>query len=144
MAKETVEKVRVLADFGFDGWEPVDINGTPVVPRDFMVSMLSGYVHSITDLLAPPKSQPPDWVKEIVTEIHGTRDGESITYRMGTLTCKGALPTGLAPAVAAIWLAEGRVEPGVFPPEACMDPEAFFKEMEAHQIFTQVTVTQKV
>ena len=144
MAKETVEKVRVLAEFGFDGREPVDINGTSVVPRDFMVSMLSGYVHPITDLLAPPKSQPPDWAKEIVTEIHGTRDGEDITYRMGTLTCKGALPTGLAPAIAAIWLAEGRVEPGVFPPEACMDPEAFFKEMEAHQIFTQVTVTQKL
>jgi len=144
MAKETVEKVRVLAEFGFNGQEPVDINGISIVPRDFMVSMLSGFVHPITDLLAPPKSKPPDWTKEIVTEIHGTRDGDVITYRMGTLTCKGALPTGLAPAVAAIWLAEGRVEPGVFPPEACMDPEAFFKEMEAHEIFTQVTVTQKL
>jgi saccharopine dehydrogenase-like NADP-dependent oxidoreductase len=109
-----------------------------------MVSMLSGYVHSITDLLAPPKSQPPDWTKEIVTEVHGTKDGEEIIYRMGTLTCKGALPTGVAPAIAAVWLAEGRVEPGVYPPETALDPVPFFKELEQRGIITQVTVTQRV
>ena len=144
MAKEMVEKVGVLAEFGFDGREPVDVDGTSVVPREFMVSMLSGYVHSVTDLLAPPKSQPPDWTKEIVTEVHGIKDGEEIVYRLGTLTCKGALPTGVAPAIAAIWLGEGRVDPGVFPPEACLDPEAFFKELEQHEIITQVTVTRSV
>jgi hypothetical protein len=31
--------------------------------------------------------------------------------------------------------AEGRVEPGVFPPEACLDPEPFFKELEEWEIF---------
>ncbi len=144
MAKEMVEKVRVLIEFGFDGREPVEVDGTSVVPREFMVSMLSGYVHSITDLLAPPKSQPPDWTKEIVTEVHGTKDGEEIIYRMGTLTCKGALPTGVAPAIAAIWLAEGRVDPGVHPPETALDPVPFFKELEQRGIITQVTVTRKV
>lgn len=144
MAKETIEKVRVLIEFGFDGKKAVDVKGSSVVPRDMMVSMLSGYVHSITDLLAPAKTKPPDWTKEIVTEIHGTKDEEAVTYRMGTLTCKGALPTGVAPAIAAIWLAEGRVDPGVYPPEACLDPEIFFKELEEHEIFTQVTVTKKI
>jgi len=144
MSQKTVEKLRVLSEFGFDGREPVDVNGVSIVPREFMVSMLSGYVPPITDFLAPPKTKPPDWGKEIVTVIHGTKDGEVVTYRMGTLTCKGALPTGVAPAIAAIWLAERRVDPGVFPPEACLDPEIFFKELEEHEIFTQVTVTQKV
>jgi saccharopine dehydrogenase-like NADP-dependent oxidoreductase len=144
MAQKAVEKILVLAEFGFDGNEPVDVQGNPVVPRELMVSMLSGYVPSITDLLAPPKTKPPDWAKEIVTEIHGTKDGRTMTYRMGTLTCKGALPTGVAPAIAAIWLAEGRVSPGVYPPEASLDPEPFFKELEEHEIITQVTVTHKV
>jgi saccharopine dehydrogenase-like NADP-dependent oxidoreductase len=67
-----------------------------------------------------------------------------VTYRLGTLTCKGALPTGVAPAIAAIWLAEGRVPEGVHPPEAVLDPEPFFKELEAWDIRTQVTVTQPV
>lgn len=144
MAQKTIEKVRVLADFGFDGTEPVKVGDTSVVPRDLMISLLSGYVHSVTDLLAPPAAKPPDWTKEIVTEIHGTKDGKAVTYRLGTLTCKGALPTGAAPAIAAIWLAEGRIKPGVHPPEACLDPEPFFKELEKHQILTQVTVTNQV
>ena len=141
MAKETVEKVRVLAEFGFAGTDPVEVNGKSVVPRDMMVSMLSGYVPPITDYLAPPKNEPPDWVKEIVTEIQGTKEGREVTYRLGTVTCKGALPTGLVPAIAAIWLAEGRIEPGVYPPEASLDPEPFFKELEPHDIYTKVTVS---
>jgi saccharopine dehydrogenase-like NADP-dependent oxidoreductase len=144
MAQKTVEKVRVLADFGFDSTEPVEVGETSVVPRELMVSMLSGYVPPITDFLAPPKTKPPDWGKEIVTEIKGKKDGKEFTYRLGTLTCKGALPTGAAPAITAIWLAEGRVEPGVYPPEASLDPEPFFKELEAYEIFTQVSVTSKV
>lgn len=141
MAKETVEKVRVLIEFGFDSQEPVEVNGTSVVPRDMMVAMLSGYVHSITELLEPAKTEPPDWTKEIVTEIKGTKNGKETTYRLGTLTCKGALPTGVGPAVAAIWLAEGRISPGVYPPEAAVDPEPFFEELERREIFTQVSVT---
>jgi saccharopine dehydrogenase-like NADP-dependent oxidoreductase len=144
MAKNTVEKVRVLAEFGFASKEPVDVNGASVVPRDLMVSMLSGYVPPITDFLAPAKTQPPDWVKEIATVISGTKDGKDVTYRLGTLTCKGALPTGVAPAIAAIWLGEGRVEPGVHAPEASLDPEPFFKELERREIYTKVSVSHMV
>lgn len=144
MAKNTVEKVRVLAEFGFAGKEPVEVNGGSVVPRDLMVSMLSGFVPPITDFLAPAKTQPPDWAKEIVTVIQGTKDGEDVTYRLGTLTCKGALPTGVAPAIAAIWLGEGRVEPGVHAPEASLDPGTFFEELEQREIFTKVTVSHMV
>jgi saccharopine dehydrogenase-like NADP-dependent oxidoreductase len=144
MAKNTIERIKVLADYGFAGQEPVDVGGEPVIPRDLMVTLLSGNVPSVTDLLAPAKTKPPDWTKEIVTEIHGSKDGEELTYRMGTLTCKGALPTGAAPAIAAIWLAEDRIEPGVYPPEACLDPEAFFKELEDYDIITRATVTYKI
>ncbi len=142
MAKETVEKVRVLADFGFAGRDPVEVKGQPIVPRDLLIAMMSGYVPPITDFLARPKTEPPNWVKEIVTEVRGTRAGKTVTYRLGTLTCKGALPTGVAPARAAIWLAEGRVPPGVHPPEAALDPEPFFTELEGRDIYTQVSVTE--
>jgi saccharopine dehydrogenase-like NADP-dependent oxidoreductase len=142
MAREVVEKIRVLADFGFAGREPVDVKGQSIVPRDLLVAMMSGYVPPITDFLAPPKASPPDWAKEIVTEVRGTKEGRPVTYRLGTLTCKGALPTGVAPARATIWLAEGRVPPGVHPPEAVLDPEPFFKELERREIYTQVAVTE--
>ncbi|NOY99529.1 MAG: hypothetical protein GXP40_10090 [Chloroflexi bacterium] len=142
MAKETVEKVRVLADFGFDSEEPVEVKGVRVAPRDVMIAMMGNFVPPVTDFLAPPKNEPPDWVKEIVTEVKGTKGGKTVTYRLGTLTVKGALPTGTAPAIAAIWLAEGRIQPGVYPPEKALEPEAFFDELSKHQIMTRVTVTE--
>ncbi len=142
MAKEVVEKIRVLAEFGFGDWKTVEVDGKPVVPRDLMIAMLSTYVPPITEFLAAPLRQPPDWVKEIVTEVNGTKDGKAVTYRLGALTCKGALPTGVAPAVAAIWLAENRIPNGVYPPELVLDPIPFFKELETRQIFTQVSETK--
>jgi saccharopine dehydrogenase-like NADP-dependent oxidoreductase len=144
MAPQTVEKIRVLADFGFAGRKAVAVKGQQVVPRDLLVALMGGYVPPIADFLAPPRSQPPDWTKEIVTEVRGTKDGTETTYRMGTLTCKGALPTGVAPARAAIWLAEGRIAPGVHPPEAVIDPEPFFAELAEREIYTQVSVTHFV
>jgi lysine 6-dehydrogenase len=142
MAKETVEKVRVLADFGFAAEEPVQVKGQSVVPRELLVAMMSRYVPPIDEFLAPPRTKPPDWAKEIVTEVRGTKDGKALTIRLGTVTCKGALPTGVAPARAAVWLAEGRVAPGVYPPEAALDPVPFLKELEDREIYTQVTVTE--
>ena len=144
MSKETVEKVRVLGEFGFNSTEPIVVRGVEVAPRDFLVAMMQYFVPSVLEFLAPPKNQPPDWVKEIVTEVKGSRDGKEVIYRLGTLTVKGALPTGTAPALAAIWLAEGKVPAGVHPPEAALDPVPFFKDLEKHGIFTRVTVTEPV
>lgn len=141
MTKETVDKVRVLAEFGLHRREPITAAGQQVIPRDVILSLLSGNVPPITDFLAPPRNQPPDWTKEIVTEVRGTKDGREITYRLGTLTVKGSLPTGVAPAIAAIWLAAGRIPAGVHPPEAVLDPEAFFAELNQRGIPTQATVT---
>ena len=137
-----VEKVAVLAEFGFASDEPVEVNGAQVTPREFLIAMMGGYVPPITEFLKPPANQPPNWTKEIVTEVKGTKDGKIMTYRLGTLTVKGALPTGVAPARGAVWQAAGRVEAGVMPPELAFDPAAFLKELEVRDIFTQVTVTE--
>lgn len=140
MSRQTVEKVRVLAEFGFDSTDPVDVNGQRIIPREVMVAMLSGNVPPITDFLKPAPTSPPDWSKEIVTEIRGTKAGEEVTYRLGTKTCRGALPTGVGPAITAVWLAEGRIEPGVYPPELALEPEPFFDELKEREIFTDVSV----
>ncbi|NOX64146.1 MAG: hypothetical protein GXP42_19750, partial [Chloroflexi bacterium] len=142
MSRETVEKIRVLADFGFNSREPVEVKGQKVAPRDLMMALLAKYVPPVTEFLAPPKNRPPDWVKEIVTEVRGRKDGRDLTYRLGTLTVKGALPTGVAPAITAIWLAEGRIPAGVHPPEQVIDPEPFFAELASYDIVTQVTTTR--
>lgn len=144
MAKETVEKVRVLADYGLASTEPVEVKGQMVVPRDLLISLLADSIAPVTSYLEPAKGKPPEWTKEIVTEIRGTKDGEKLLYRMGTLTTRGALPTGVVPALTAIWLADSKVEAGVYPAEIALDPEPFFKELEPYDIITQVTVTKQV
>jgi saccharopine dehydrogenase-like NADP-dependent oxidoreductase len=142
MAPETVEKVKILADFGFASREPVQVNAAEVAPRDLMVAIMGKYVPPILSFLEPPKNRPPDWTKEIVTEVRGTRFGKPVTYRLGTLTVKGSLPTGVAPSIAAQWLAEGRIEAGVYPPELALDPEPFFAQLGQRGIPTQVSVTE--
>jgi saccharopine dehydrogenase-like NADP-dependent oxidoreductase len=142
MAPAVVEKVKVLADFGFASREPVQLGEVLVAPRDLMIALMSGYVPPITSFLEPPRNEPPNWTKEIVTEVKGTRFGKPTTYRVGTLTVKGALPTGVAPSIAAQWLAQRRIEPGVHPPEVALEPEPFFAELEKRGIQTQVTITE--
>ena len=137
----TVEKVRVLADFGFDGADPISVRGVEVSPRDFTIEMMGGFVPSAIDVLVAPPNAPGDLAKEIVSEVNGTVDGKPVTYRMGMLTLKGALPTGVLPARAAAWQATGKVAPGVHPPELSFDPEPFLKELEERDITTQITVT---
>jgi saccharopine dehydrogenase-like NADP-dependent oxidoreductase len=142
MAPETVAKVKVLADFGFASRDSVRVGNTEVAPRNLMVTLMAKYVPPLLSFLAPPANEPPNWTKEIVTEVKGTRQGKNITYRLGTLTVKGALPTGVAPSIAAQWLAQGRIGPGVHPPEIALEPEPFFKELEARGIPTQVSTTE--
>jgi len=141
MDPKTVAKVRVLADFGFDGSDPISVRGTEVSPRDFTIEMMGDFVPSAIEMLTAPPNPPGDLAKEIVSEVNGTANGVPVTYRMGVLTQKGALPTGVLPARAAAWQAAGKVAPGVHPPELAFDPEPFLKELEERDITTQVTVT---
>jgi saccharopine dehydrogenase-like NADP-dependent oxidoreductase len=142
MDPDTVDKVRVLADFGFDGTDPINVRGVEVSPRDFTIEMMGDFVPSAIEMLTAPPNPPGDLAKEIVAEVSGTVGGEPVTYRMGVLTHKGALPTGVLPARAAAWQAAGKVAPGVHPPELAFDPEPFLKELEERNITTQVTVTK--
>lgn len=143
LSRAAVEKLSVLAEFGLHKKEPVrTARGVEVSPREVLEAVLAPYVPPVTAFLAPPSRKPPQWVKEIVTEVKGTREGQTVIYRLGTATVKGALPTGAAPAITAIWLAQGRVPAGVYPPEQVIEPEAFFRELAALDIVTTVGVTR--
>jgi saccharopine dehydrogenase-like NADP-dependent oxidoreductase len=144
MSKETVDKVRVLADFGFDGREPLSLDGAEITPRDFMIAMMGDFAPPSLEFLATPPNRPGDWAKEIVSEVTGTADGRPVIYRMAMLTLKGALPTGVLPARGAVWQALGRVPAGVYPPEMAFDPQPFLKELEERNIETRVTITRGI
>ena len=54
MDPKTVEKVRVLADFGFDGSDPISVRGIEVSPRDFTIEMMGDFVPSAIEMLTAP------------------------------------------------------------------------------------------
>ncbi len=144
MNPQAFAKVKLLADLGFAGNEPVDVRGAPVKPRDMLLTLLADYIPPLDAFVQKP-ADAARWTKEIVTEVKGHKDGKELIYRLGTLTAIGSLPTGVAPSVVAQWLAAGRAPgPGVFPPEAVIDPLPFFDELARRGIVTRVTVTESV
>jgi lysine 6-dehydrogenase len=144
MSPEAFAKVKLLADLGFAGAQPVDVRGTPVRPRDVLVTLLADYIPPLDAFVQEP-ADPTRWKKEIVTEVKGTKDGKEVVFRLGTLTAVGSLPTGVAPSITAQWLAAGRLPgPGVFPPEVAIDPLPFFEQLAQRGIVTRVTLTEEV
>jgi saccharopine dehydrogenase-like NADP-dependent oxidoreductase len=144
MNSEAFAKVKLLADLGFAGDAPVNVRGGMVKPRDMLVTLLAGYIPPLDAFVQDPVD-PTHWTKEIVTEVRGTRDGQALTYRLGTLTPVGSRPTGVAPSITAQWLASGRLSgPGVFPPEAIVEPEPFFQELRKRGIVTREAVIRAV
>ena len=56
-----------------------------------------------------------------------------------------ALVTGVPSAIAAVWIASGRLRaPGVNAPESVVEPEAFFREMAARGAETRMAVERSV
>jgi saccharopine dehydrogenase-like NADP-dependent oxidoreductase len=144
MTPEAFAKVKLLADLGFADSEPVDVRGVAVRPRDLLLTLMSSYVPPLDAFVQEPLD-PQRWTKEIVTEVRGTHNGQALTYRVGTLTPVGSLPTGVAPSIIAQWLAAGRFSrPGVYPPEIAVDPLPFFSELQKRGIITRSTVTETV
>jgi saccharopine dehydrogenase-like NADP-dependent oxidoreductase len=142
LSEEALLKIKLFADVGFAGGEPVEVKGVSIRPRDLLVKLMAPYTPPIDAFMAEP-TDAADWRKEIVTEVTGTRDGERVTYRLGTLTAVGSRPTGVAPAIIAHWLASGRIwMTGVHPSEAVVDPEPFFAELAKRDIHTRVSITR--
>jgi saccharopine dehydrogenase-like NADP-dependent oxidoreductase len=144
MSPGAFAKVKLLADLGFANSEPVDVRHGKVSPRDMLVMLLAGHVPALDAFVQEPED-PTRWTKEIVTEVRGTRDDQQLTYRLGTLTATGSLPTGVAPSIVAQWLAAGKIAgPGVFPPEAIIEPVPFFEALQERGIITRESVTKPV
>lgn len=144
MSSEAFAKVKLLADLGFAGADPVDVKGMQVRPRDMLIALMAEYIPPL-DAFVQEAADPTRWTKEIVTEVKGTKNGEPLVYRMGTVTAIGSLPTGVAPSIAAQWLASGKITgPGVYPSEAIVEPVSFFGALRERGIITRESVSRSV
>jgi saccharopine dehydrogenase (NAD+, L-lysine-forming) len=121
--------VATLASIGLAGRKPLQIGRQKIVPYD----VLAGLVQRL-----PPLERDPVDADAQRVEMLGVRKGKRLAVRMDSLTryhkrwglSSGTADTGIPPSIAAQWIASGRVRArGVLPPESCIEPLPFFREL---------------
>ena len=125
---EVIGGFRLFVELGLASSEPIPTSAGPVSPREVLVALLNRL---------PQSDQPGQDVEFLDVVARGTRGGKPAGF-LGRSKFEpqpegiggGAFGTAIPIAVASRWLAEGRVEPGVHPPESALAPEAFLGDLE--------------
>jgi lysine 6-dehydrogenase len=120
-----------LVQTGLASRDPVMTSTGPVVPREVLVAALERLGGE------PGEEGEPNDEETIDVRVAGARGGSPATYRSLARIrpapeglSAGAFGTAIPIAVTARWLAEGRVSPGVHPPESAFEAEAFVADLE--------------
>jgi len=117
-----------LVEMGLASRDPVMTSNGPVVPRDVLAAVLNG--------LSTPDGEPAD--REVIdVRVAGRRDGAEAVFRAlagfspsPERLSAGAFGTAIPIATTVRWQAEGRVPPGVHPPESAFEAGAFLEDLE--------------
>jgi saccharopine dehydrogenase-like NADP-dependent oxidoreductase len=119
-----------LVQAGLASRDPVMTSTGPVVPREVLVGALERLGGESGEDIEPNDEETID------VRVAGTRDGVPATYRSLARIrpapeglSAGAFGTAIPIAITARWLAQGRVPPGVHPPETAFDPESFVVDL---------------
>ena len=146
LAPAVFERLKLLVDLGLASKEPLTVAGASVRPRDALIAALSRQVSAATQAFE-------DTSEELVTEVRGRDSDGPVKVTVRTMTpgkpdwglSGDALVTGVPSAIAAGWIASGRLRaPGVNAPESAVEPEAFFREMAARGAETKMAVERSV
>ncbi len=112
----------LLVGTGLASHEPLEVSGGRVVPREVLAAVLSRI---------PADAGVPRDVEYLDVRAAGTKDGRPAVARELARfdpspegLSAGAFGTAIPITVSVRWQAEGRVPPGVHPPETAFDPEA--------------------
>jgi lysine 6-dehydrogenase len=138
-----IELARTMALLGLGSESPVEVGGRPVVPREFLVSLLRR-----ERLLGPPTGGVVDDWEVLDIELRGTAEGRpSVVHATARFPPRPAwdlaateYAVGVAGAIGAEMIARGTVRgEGVLPPERCVPPAAFRSELRRRMIETAIT-----
>jgi saccharopine dehydrogenase-like NADP-dependent oxidoreductase len=121
-----------LVEAGLASRDPVMTSSGPVVPRDVLAAVLNR--------LSAPDGEPAD--REVIdVRVAGTKDGAAAVFGgLARLTpspeglSAGAFGTAIPIATTVRWQAEGRVPPGVHPPETAFDARTFVGDLESEGV----------
>lgn len=131
---------KTLAQLGFGNEKEIDVRGMKVSPKEFITSMYLDAVASSRD-----STEVVDEYDFFRVDVLGEKDGTpaEATYFVKTWNDRmTGVPSGrdtaVPPSITAHWLAKGRIkERGTLPPEACIEPEPFFRELGMRGIMVE-------
>lgn len=139
-----VEKLKFLIDLGLASDKPLQLGGSLVTPRDLLSALVAR--------IPQPTGEPNDcdFLKVVVIGTKGGRRVE-ITMEMAARPHSRwrigatALDTGIPPSIVMQMTLDGRISSvGVFPPEAVVPPEPYFRELEAREMAVYQTTRWQV
>jgi lysine 6-dehydrogenase len=125
--------MRAIRELGLLSQEPVDVNGTRVVPRDLFIACVE------------PRLNKPDG-RDLVAlrvEAEGTKDGSPLRvvfdlldyYDADTRISAMERTTGFSLAITGLIQARGQVrEPGVLTPDITMPADLYIEELRRRNI----------
>jgi lysine 6-dehydrogenase len=131
------EMMAVMRDIGLMGLEPVEVNGTKVVPRDVFIAIVG-------PKLKKDYRTSPDQVA-LRVEAEGVHGGERVLYRFDLLdrydpeTGITAMmrTTGYSLAITGAMQAEGKVKPGVWTPDEAMPAREYIAALAERGVVIQ-------
>ncbi|MGQ9586878.1 MAG: saccharopine dehydrogenase NADP-binding domain-containing protein [Thermoplasmata archaeon] len=131
---------RTLAQLGFGSTEKIDVGGAAISPKDFITAMYLKSVEASRESI-----QSVDEFDYFRIDVDGTKGGKdaSVTYYVRTWNdpekgIPSARDTAVPPSIVANWLTTGKIEKrGTLPPEACVEPEPFFRELAKRKILVE-------
>ena len=128
---------KTLAELGFSSEKKLNLDGCKISPKDYITAMYTDAVSS-----ARHSTEVVDEFDYLRTDVTGKKDG--LPARCTLFVCtwndrktgvSSARDTAVPPSITADWLVKGKIDRrGVLPPEACIDPEPFFKELGKRKI----------
>lgn len=134
-----LERIRLLAELGFLGTDPIEIDGARVIPRE------------VFHRLVEPRLQFPEDPADVVmlrVACEGTHQGQPMEiildlmdfYDPETGFTAMERTTGWHAAIVAGMMARGETPRGAIPVERAVDPERFLAEWSRRGIPIQETV----
>jgi len=131
---------KTIAQLGFGSTEKMDSGGYSVSPKDFITSMYLKAVESSRN--SNPSMDEFDYFR---VDVDGKKNGKdaSVVFYVKTWNdpdkgIPSARDTSVPPSIVADWLVKGKISKrGALPPEACIEPEPFFKELAKRKILVE-------
>jgi saccharopine dehydrogenase-like NADP-dependent oxidoreductase len=135
---------KTIAQLGFGSSEEISFgDGRRGSPKEFITGMYLNSVEASRD-----STQAMDEFDYFRVDVEGKKGGmpAKVIYYVKTWNdsekmIPSARDTSVPPSIVANWLVKGKIDRrGTLPPEACIDPEPFFKELGKRKILVDEEV----